>query len=58
MPAKRKRQFKQATPGHAHYMLPGVGDGLVDPDFDNIEEGTADLIESVGAHRGSTEDQD
>lgn len=58
MAAKRKRQFKQATPGHSHYLLPGVGDGLVDPDFDNIEEASADLIESVGAHNDRTEDYD
>jgi hypothetical protein len=49
--AGKRKKIKQAQSGHGHYMLPGVGDGLVDPDFDNIEGAEADLIESVGAHR-------
>lgn len=48
---KPRGKKKQAQSGHGHYMLPGVGDGLVDPDFDNIEGAEADLIESVGVHR-------
>lgn len=52
----RKKKYQQAQPGRGHFLLPGVGDGLVDPDFDDIEDAEAELIESVGAHRDQSED--
>jgi hypothetical protein len=55
---KKKRTASESPRGRGHYMLPGVGDGLVDPDFDNLEGLEQDLIESVGARYDSTEDYD
>lgn len=53
----RKKQ-PEGTRMPGRFLLPGVGDGLVDPDFDNIESAELDLIESVGAHRSDqSEDQ-
>lgn len=39
------------------YTLPGVGDGLVDPDFDDVVGGEREAIEGVMGH-GRTEDYD
>jgi hypothetical protein len=56
----RKGAFQkrhQAKKERAAFQLPGVGEGLVDPDFDLLRETEIDDIASgVGAHRGRTED--
>lgn len=43
------------TPGR--YILPGVGDGLVDPEFDDFRSTELELREHLGAHDRS-EDYD
>lgn len=54
----RKKKYQQAQPGNAHYQLPGVGDGLVDPDFDRLGDAERDaIVEGVVGHDRS-EDYD
>jgi hypothetical protein len=54
----RKRVVKYTKGGRpADYQLPGVGEGLVDPDFDKLNEGEVEgILGSVGAHHGRAED--
>lgn len=47
----------RAKKPEGRFLLPGVGDGLVDPDFDSLREAELDVVEGVRGH-GWSEDND
>lgn len=55
--ARKKKQDAEQFRRHNDYRLPGVGDGLVDPDFDDVRGGEREAIEGVMGH-GRSEDYD
>ena len=51
---QKRHKTRQKSLG---YQLPGVGEGLVDPDFDMIEDAEKEAVEGVLGH-GRSEDYD
>lgn len=57
MKKKIRKLVRPGFEGKGRFLLPGVGDGLVDPEFDDVRGGEREAIEGVVGH-GRAEDTD